>query len=91
MGKASWKCGSINKSLLKKIILKKSTNKVSGKQQIIFNKSFYIPSIFQGEYFKIYKGNVFRRIKISSMMVGVPFGVFIHTRKPFKYVIKNKT
>ena len=56
----------------------------------IYNRSLPITSLYQNFRFLVHKGNSFRKLIFSQLMVGHKFGEFAFTRKPFYYPIKDK-
>jgi ribosomal protein S19 len=84
------KC-KINNFLFKKLLKLVSSNMLLGKNQIFFKKNCYITKKICNNNVYVYKGNKFRLIKLNFFYVGYYFGNFTFTRKPFKYILKQKT
>ena len=71
-------------------MVKYKNDSLGNKGVIIYNKSTTILSSFVDFYANIYKGNLYRRLKITKYIVGYKFGEFTHTRKPFTFPVKKK-
>ncbi len=73
------------------IFLKKYKIKKIKNYNILYNRNSNIPKQFINLKFLIYKGNCFKKLKITKYYIGFKFGEFSFTRKPFKYpLIKKK-
>ena len=75
--------------LWRKIIIFKKKNVLKRKKFIFYNRSSNVPSCFVNNYFRIYKGNNFRRLYINIYNTGYKFGEFSFTRKPFHFPLKK--
>lgn len=82
---------NISASLLKKILIIKTSDKISGKNKIIFKKSDIILKNFISIKLLIYKGYFYRNININKFIIGYKFGEFAYTRKPFRFLLKSKS
>lgn len=80
----------INKNILKLLILILLNKTLLGKNKIIYKKNNIIFKKFFKNNVYIYKGNNFRNINVNYYYLGYRFGNFLLTRKPFKYINKNK-
>lgn len=80
----------LDKKLVKIFFLILKNQSILGKNQIFFKKNYYIFRILNKNNLYIYNGNKFRNLKIKYFYIGLRFGNFIFTRKPFKYLIKTK-
>lgn len=49
-----------------------------------------IPEVLDNQLIRLHKGHQFKKLTITSDMVGHRFGLFIVTRKPFYFPIKVK-
>jgi ribosomal protein S19 len=49
-----------------------------------------IPINLTGFVLYIHKGNKYKRLRLTHLLVGFKLGEFSFTRKPFKYPIKKK-
>jgi len=91
LARSCWKLKFYTKHLfIKNKKFKKFKNKNVKKKLIIFNKSLPVLKTFIGISVNVYKGNFYRRLKISKYLIGYKFGEFVHTRKPFVYSLKKK-
>jgi len=70
-------------------IFKKNNISKKVNSTYVFNKSLIILKSFKNEYSVVYKGNLFRRLKVIRYILGYKFGEFTHTRKPFNYPLKK--
>lgn len=61
------------------------------KNKVIYNRSLNILNCFKNFNFFVFKGNIFKSIKINKYCSFYKFGEFSFTRKPFKFpLIKKK-
>jgi len=75
--------------LIKKINLKKiNLKKINYK--LLYQRSSTIPMIFKNFIFKIHKGYGSRTFLVNKLNIGMKFGEFGLTRKPFYFPFKNK-
>ena len=88
MSRARWKSNFFSETIYKNIFYLK-LNKLKRKKKVIFNKSSHIPNIYNNTGVFIFKGNLFKKLNISKFNVGLRFGNFIISRKPF-YFPDNK-
>ena len=58
--------------------------------KISFDRSSVIPQIFKNSIFKVHKGSSFRNLLINKLNVGMKFGEFGFTRKPFHFPLRKK-
>lgn len=86
----NWKLNCISKSTLKRLLILKINNKLSGKNKIIFRKSDIIVKNFLDLNLLIYKGCFYRSLTINKFIINYRFGEFAYTRKPFRYLLKSK-
>ena len=89
MSRSKWKMQYFSNFILRKIIILKKKNDFKRKKFIFYNRSSSIPNCFNNYYFRVHKGNIFRRIMINIFNVGYKFGEFSFTRKPFHYPLKK--
>lgn len=89
MARSGWKGLYYTNSILKCCLLVSIQKKLKFKNKIIFIKSNSIPKNFLGLKFIIYKGLIFKSIKIDKYILGYKFGEFTFTRKPFKFIKKK--
>ena len=54
------------------------------------NRFLVIPSNLTGFVMYVHKGNKYKRLRLTHLLVGYKLGEFSFTRKPFKYPIKKK-
>jgi ribosomal protein S19 len=81
---------NIDMFFIKRLLLLFKNNYFLGKNQIFFKKNIkFIKKMCENNVY-IYKGNKFRAIKINYFHVGLMFGNLTFTRKPFKFILKNK-
>lgn len=80
----------LSKSFFKKIIFLYLKRKHSLKSIIFFKKNFEVNSFMLHETIFIHNGNVFRKLKILKFIYCMRLGIFVFTRKPFKYLLKKK-
>lgn len=78
-----------NVSIIKKIFLIKTRKKLV-RSRLIFKKSSNIPYSFSGFRLDIYKGNLFKSLKINKFMFNLVLGSFVFTRKPHTFISKKK-
>jgi ribosomal protein S19 len=88
MSRSRWKLNFFNSYIYKNIYYLK-VKKLKKKKKIIFNKASIIPYLYSSNSILVYKGNLFKKLKINKFLVGLRFGVFTITRKPF-YFPDNK-
>lgn len=88
MARPIWKLNNFSSFLYKNIFYLK-INKFKKKKKIIFEKSLNIPSFYINQSAFIHKGNIFKKLRILKYYLGMKFGMFIITRKPF-YFPENK-
>lgn len=81
----------LNIFFLKRLFLNFKNQKLLGRNQIFFKKNIIIFNKMNKNNIFIYKGNKFRFLSIKYFHLGYRFGNFVFTRKPFKYLIKNKS
>lgn len=81
---------AISKSLYKRLLLLKIYNNLSGKYSIIFKKFDKIVMTLNKQKLYIYKGYSYRPLKITKFVCNYRFGEFVYTRKPFRYMLKQK-
>ena len=89
MSRSRWKLSFFSGFLWRKIIFLKKKSNFKNKKSIFYNRSSSIPSCFVNNYFRIHKGNNFRRLMINVYNVGYKFGDFSFTKKPFHYPLKK--
>lgn len=82
-----WK---FSKIIIKKIFLIKTLTSENLHSIILFDKSSTIPKCFKQTIVKIYKGGVFKLLKIEKYVIGKKFGEFVFTRKPNTFIKKKK-
>lgn len=87
MSRPRWKLNFFSNYIYKNIFYLKV--KKANKKKIIFNKASNIPKLYSNTSSLIFKGNVFKKLKVSKFNVGLRFGYFTITRKPF-YFPDNK-
>ncbi len=86
------KSKKIKKIMLKKIFLLnllKSSHSFF-RYTVVFEKFCCVSSLFLNQTVYIYNGSVFRRLTINKFIFCLKLGHFLHTRKPFKYLLKKK-
>ncbi len=76
-----------SKFLLKKIFFNFNIRK---KPLFVFKKNLTIFSFYKNNNFYVYNGNVFRVLNALQFFVCLSFGIFVFTRKPFKFLLKKK-
>lgn len=59
-------------------------------KRVVDDRFLTVVSALDGTVVYIYKGNKYKRIRLSYLFVGFKMGEFSFTRKPFKYPIKKK-
>lgn len=57
---------------------------------MIFDRSSNIPICFKGLKFLIHKGSSHRIMFINKLVVGMKFGEFAFSRKPFHFPLRKK-
>lgn len=86
-----WKFKFFSKSIWRKIIyLYNNAGVKKFNYKSIYDRSSHIPSIFKNSIFKVYKGSGFRNLLINKLNVGMKFGEFAFTRKPFHFPLRKK-
>lgn len=60
------------------------------KHHYIYSKNTIILPCYQDMLVKVHKGHQFKKLIISSRMIGKKFGSFVLTRKPFFFPLKVK-
>ena len=92
MARSIWKFKYFSKSVWRKLFkIKKIKNKhFRFNYKYIYDRSSSIPSCFKGSIFKINKGMSYRNLIINRFVVGMKFGEFAFTRKPFHFPLKKK-
>lgn len=86
----NFKKQKISKIVFKTMLATILNSKLFGKNQIIFKKFFKLSKIFLNKKFLIYKGQNFVFFLLTQFVLKYNCGNFIFTRKPFKYITKNK-
>ena len=61
-----------------------------GFKRVTDDRFLPVVSAVVGVVVYIHKGNKYKRIRFSILLIGYKFGEFSFTRKPFKYPIKKK-
>lgn len=56
----------------------------------IYSKNSAIPACYLNTFVLIHKGYIFKKLFIDSRMISKKFGLFILTRKPFFFPLKEK-
>jgi len=82
-----WKLVFFSKDIFNKVINLKIKKNISN---LIFKKNSFIPSLFLHKKLFIYKGFFFRYLIITKYIINYKFGEFLFTKKPFKFIKKNK-
>lgn len=92
MARSVWKFKFFTKSVWRKIFkFKKSINpNYKFNYKHIHDRSSFIPNLFKGSIFKINKGMGYRNLIITKFVVGMRFGEFAFTRKPFHFPLRKK-
>ena len=85
-----WRLKYYSNYIIKQILKKKCASLDTVKPKIILSKNSYIPKNFLNFYFYIYKGNMFRKLKVTKYSIAFIFGNFVLTKKPSHYPIKTK-
>jgi len=88
MSRPIWKLNNFNSFIYKNIFYLK-ISKLKKKKKIIFEKSLNIPALYFNLNVFIHKGNIFKKFKVLKYFLGMKFGRFIITKKPF-YFPENK-
>jgi len=89
MARSRWKLSYFSNFIWRKIIFIKKKSDFKNKKPIFYNRSSSIPNCFVNYYFRVHKGNNFRRIMANAYNVGRKFGEFSFTRKPFHFPLKK--
>ena len=76
--------------VLKRIFAVKTSKDLYKQNRFIFKKSNNIPGSFLGFKLAIYKGNLFRNLKINRFMLSLVMGSFVFNRKPHTFISKKK-
>lgn len=93
MARPVWKFKFFSNSVWRKIFfLKKSKSNLLKKfnYKVLFERSSNIPSIFKNSIFKVHKGLGFRNLLVTKLNIGMKFGEFGFTRKPFHFPMRKK-
>lgn len=90
MANKLWKLNMASSTLFKKALILKITNKLEGRNKIIFKKSDIITKNFNNTTFLVYKGCFYRKLYVNKFIHSYRFGEFAFTRKPFRYMLKSK-
>ena len=89
MARSFWKFKFFTKSIWRKIFTKVRRKKIKYKLKF-FDRNSHIPLCFINLRFNIYKGSGVRRFLVNRYNVGMKFGEFAFTRKPFHFPIRKK-
>lgn len=76
--------------IFKNLIINNLGRTILGKNKIIYKKNDNINKKFLNNDFFIFKGLNFRYLKVNCFNFNYKFGNFVLTRKPFKYIEKEK-
>lgn len=76
--------------ILKRIFIVKTSKDLNKQNRFVFKKSCNVPLSFLGFKLAIYKGNLFRNLKINKFMLSLVIGSFVFTRKPHTFISKKK-
>lgn len=91
MARSKWKFCFFSKKSFNLIYNCKLNINYKFKNKIIYNRSLNILNCFDNLNFYIYKGNIFKFLKLNKYYTFYKFGEFSFSRKPFKYpFIKKK-
>ena len=91
MARPVWKFKFFSKSVWRKIFYlynSKTFKKFNYKS--VFDRSSNIPLVFKNSIFKVHKGASFRNLLVNKLNVGMRFGEFWFTRKPFHFPLRKK-
>lgn len=89
MARSRWKLSFFSNFLWRRIIFFKKKKQLRKKNSVLYSRSSNIPFCFIDNYFRIHKGNNFRRLQVNFFNVGYKFGEFSFTRKPFHFPLKK--
>ncbi len=90
MARSCWKFKFFSKSIWRKIFFLKKNPRKKFNYKVCFDRSSHIPQIFINSILKIHKGSNFRNVFINKLSVGMKFGEFGFTRKPFHFPLRKK-
>lgn len=92
MARSNWKFSFFSKSLWRKIFKTKFLKRTNYKNNFIkvYDRSSSIPSLFKLNTFRVHKGSSYRNLLITKLSVGMKFGEFAFTRKPFHFPLRKK-
>lgn len=88
MARSVWKLNFFSKNCLKLNFQKKSHS--ASKKIIIFNKSNIVLNSYANDFVYIHKGLFFKKLFVSSKLIGKKFSSFVFTKKPFNYPVQVK-
>lgn len=91
MSRPIWKFKFFSKSVWRKILfLYRSNSLKKFNYKSVYERGSNIPSVFKNSIFRVHKGASFRNLLINKLNVGMKFGEFGFTRKPFHFPLKKK-
>ena len=90
MARSKWKNKFFNKFLWSEIFYLFSNNNFKHFKKLSYFRNSQIPRCFLGKKVYLHKGKIFNKIFINNYVVGLKFGEFSYTRKPFFFPKKDQ-
>lgn len=90
MARSRWKLLTFSRALWKSIKFYKQNRKMKSRKKVYYHdRGSNIPQCFTFRYMRVHKGRLSRRLYVTKYIIGMKFGEFGFTRKPYHFPLKK--